>query len=299
LTVNNVQEIDNSMEELNNNVLEISAITQELAATMEETSASTEEMNATAMEIERAIESIAAEAEKSSNTVIQIKDRAETLKYKATASKEDTLSIYKDSEAKLSEAIDRAKTVEKISVLTDSILDITSQTNMLALNASIEAARAGESGKGFSVVADEIRKLAETSKLAVNEIQEVIKEVILSVDNLSNNSKNILGFIENNVVKDYEMLVDTAEQYNSDAAFIEKLVLDSSSTSEELHASIECMVQVINGISIASNEAAEGVLDIAEKTSEISHKSEVVKDDSEKTTKETEKLYNLIKNFKI
>lgn len=298
-TVNNVNEIDGSMKELNNNVMEISAVTEELAATTQETSASTQELNATASEIEKAVENAANEAESGSNAAAKIKERAENLKSKAIESKDNTLSIYKDTETKLSKSIEKAKDVEKISVLSESILDIADQTSLLALNASIESARAGEAGKGFAVVADEIGKLAETSQAAVNEIQKVIKGVILSVDDLSNNSKNILQFIENNVIKDYDILAETAEKYNEDATFVENLVSNFSATSEELHASMETMVQVIDGIAVASNEAAEGTQSIAEKAGEISNKSELVKINSEKTIKETSNLSGLIKKFKI
>ncbi len=104
--------------------------------------------------------------------------------------------MYKTNEKELSEAIEKSKSVEKINVLSEAILKITEQTNLLALNAAIEAARAGEAGKGFSVVAEEIRKLAEESNNTANEIQEITKIVVNAVENLANNSNKILTFID-------------------------------------------------------------------------------------------------------
>ena len=78
-----------------------------------------------------------------------------------------------------------AARMEEINLFADSIKQITDQTNLLALNAAIEAARAGEAGKGFSVVAEEIRRLAEQSNEAINKIQETTDVIVSSVEELS------------------------------------------------------------------------------------------------------------------
>ncbi len=124
---------------------------------------------------------------------------------------------------KLESAIESSKVVEQINVLSDSIMNITSQTNLLALNAAIEAARAGEAGKGFSVVADEIRKLAEQSKDTVTEIQSITVKVIESVKNLSDSSSNLLTFVSTDMDNDYKTMLNVADKYSEDASFVDTL----------------------------------------------------------------------------
>jgi len=107
-----------------------------------------------------------------------------------------------EAEKNLNKAIEDSKAVEQIDILTDSILQITNQTNLLALNAAIEAARAGEAGKGFSVVADEIRKLAEDSRRNATKIQEITASALKSVKQLAKNATIVLNFLINDVNKD-------------------------------------------------------------------------------------------------
>ena len=101
---------------------------------------------------------------------------------------------------KISEVVKNAlvncKSVNEIESLTSEILEISEQTNLLALNASIEAARAGEAGKSFSVVAEEIRELADNSKNTANDIQEISKKVIDAVGNVAGNSTELVSSMD-------------------------------------------------------------------------------------------------------
>lgn len=268
--------INTRMDQLNTSIEGISATSEELSAGAEETAASTEEMNATSTEIEKTVESIAAKAQEGAVSVSNVYNMTSEMKKNTIMSKENAVKIYGKTEKDLRSAIEQSKSVSQINELSDTILDITSQTNLLALNAAIEAARAGEAGKGFAVVADEIRKLAENSKNAVSRIQEVTKVIFDAVTDLSSSSEEILEFIDKQVLKDYDSLVKTSEEYSQSSLGISDMVTDFSATSEELAASMQNMVKAIEEITAASNDEAQGASSIAQEVSNIIQMSSYV-----------------------
>lgn len=295
----NVAISSQNLNDLASQIEDVSATTEEISAGMQETSASTEQMNATSAEIESAVDSIATKAQKGSVIAEEISKRAQDLKDNAVISQKTAYDIRKTIEQDMRTSIEHSRAVEKIGVLTESILQITSQTNLLALNAAIEAARAGESGKGFAVVADEIRKLAEDSKKTVNEIQDVTKLVISSVQSLTESSEKALNFIDTTVINDYNAMVNTGEQYYKDAESIAELVTDFSATAEELLASIQSMTRAINEVTLSNNEEAQGTQNIAEKASEVMQKAAKVADLMKETESNSEKLAKAVSKFKI
>jgi len=288
-----------SISDLNGNIEEVSATTEQLSAGMQQTAATMQEMNATSTEIEAAVENIAKKAQETSFAAKDISTRAFALKTSAKSSKDYAYDIYKATNSELTNAIEQSKSIEQIKLLSDAIMQITSQTNLLALNAAIEASRAGEAGRGFAVVADEIRKLAEDSKKAVGEIQGVTKKVLGAVENLVSSSQQILSFIESTVISDYNNQVETSEQYSTDAAHIDDLVMDFSSTSEELLVSISNMLKAINEITISTNESAEGTSNIAIRAAEIMEKGVEVVKLSESSKRSSDNLKVYVSNFKI
>ncbi|TGE39314.1 methyl-accepting chemotaxis protein [Desulfosporosinus fructosivorans] len=294
-----VYTVNASMKDLNIEIEDVSATTQEISAAMEESAASAQEMSAQASELEKSVDAIAKQAQKGALASNEINKRAQNLKESAVYSQKVASDVSHNVNINMKAAIEQAKAVEQINMLTDSILQITSQTNLLALNAAIEAARAGEAGRGFAVVADEIRKLAEDSKNAVNEIQNVTKLVVASVENLTENSEKVLEFLDTTVIKDYNFMVETGEQYHKDADYVEGLVTDFSTTANQLDLSIQELVQAINEITMATSESAQGTDNIAMKVSSVTQKSTEVVNIGIGTNEISERLKNIVLKFTV
>lgn len=284
---------------MNGDFEEVSVKTETLSATMEETAASAQEMSATSQEIEKAVQSVAQKSQEGAIEAGEINKRAEESKKSIEAAQKKSNEIYIDTKKELESAIEDSKIVNQINVLSESIMQITSQTNLLALNAAIEAARAGEAGKGFSVVADEIRKLAEQSKDTVVEIQNITEKVTKSVENLSGHSNKLLAFMDKEVGNDYQSMIATANKYSEDGNFIDNLVTDFSSTSEELLASINDVIKTIDSVAQAAGDGAGDTTNIATRAADVSNKSNEVVKQVILTKESVDKLQNEISKFKI
>ena len=296
---NIVGNVKNSINNLDNDVEEVSATTEELSASTEETAASAEEMAATYGEMERAVSSVAQKSEEGAGKATGISEKAKNIMLTSENNQRETERMFKETEKALKQSIEKAKAVEQINVLADSILQITSQTNLLALNAAIEAARAGEAGRGFSVVAEEIRKLAEQSSETINKIQSTTGIILSSVNDLTSNSSNMLNFIENRVLKDYETLVETSKEYNDDALYYKDFSTDLSATSEELLASVQDILKTIDGVAGAASEGAGATTDIANRVQEVNTKSNEVLGEALKAKESAEKLKMEVSKFKL
>lgn len=296
---NVIETVTSKVEILNNNIQEVSATTEEIASSIEETAASAEEMSQNSKEIKGMAKSIAEKSQDVSEKAIDISEKAKNIMGSSENNQKETEKMFKETEARINASIENAKAVEQINVLSESILQITSQTNLLALNAAIEAARAGEAGKGFSIVAEEIRTLAEQSSETINKIQSTTAVILSSVEDLTDNSKNMISFIENRVLKDYETLIETSHQYNKDALYYKDFSLDLNITSKELLLSVENILRTIEGVAESSTEVAEGTSAIANSVSDVNNESNNILDEVMKAKTSSEKLKEEMAKFKI
>ena len=169
----------------------------------------------------------------------------------------------------LGQAIEDRKSVDQVDSLTNDILSISSQTNLLALNASIEAARAGEAGKGFAVVANEISDLADSSRVAANNIQQINQIVNAAVHNLAENANGLVVYMREVILPQFENFVDEGNQYKENASYIESTMNDFNEKTDSLKEAVSKIAQSINYITESIDEGVRGVTGAAESTQNL------------------------------
>lgn len=271
------KEIADKINESGNNTNEVSATMDEIAAAMQEISATVEELSSGS---ENIFESIIHLTDKINDGNVLTKDiQSRSLNYKTEIENEKTNAVAIINEIKntLEQSIENSKEAAQIQSLTENILQIASQTNLLSLNASIEAARAGEAGKGFSVVAAQISELAESSRTIAKNIQEISTLVTESVTGLSSDSKKLLEFVNNDVLTDYDKFVAISDNYYNDAVNVNNILEEFTNGTSALKTTMSEMNHGINDISTTIEESANGTNDISSRIRNIASSVETIK----------------------
>ncbi len=281
------------------NVTNTTAAMEELSASMESVATATNELQERVQIVREASDAIDVQAKAGEEKANVIKEEADVIRQEATAKKENTGVKMKELSEVLEASVAESEQVNHISELTNEILEIANKTNLLALNASIEAARAGDAGKGFAVVADEISKLAANSKETAGNIQQISDIVTTAVKTLADNAIQVIEFINENVLADYDAYVETGAKYENTALLIEEMLVNFSSGANKLNEVVGDMTERINSISSSVQESSNAINMSAASSTEIVGEIQGINEAMEKNTEVTRQLNEQTQKFEI
>lgn len=293
------EELTATMEEVSATMMNIKQSTKEISEGNIGLNASTAEVSVTSRQIATLTEDLYQKAMDGDTASTEIMERALNVKVKAEQSSITANNLYNEKEIKIKKAMEEIKVVEQITIMADAIGQISKQTNLLALNASIEAARAGESGKGFTVVAAEVRKLAEQSGTTVSDIRKVIIAANAAINNLVDNTNDIMNFIDVQVKPDYEMLMAVGKQYEEDAEFVSKMSKEISKSANTITNDVSDVNASILTVSATTKLSASNSDEILANISQATTAVEEVSKQAQGTSELAERLSNLTQKFKI
>lgn len=259
----NAQQVAASAQELNANADQMTSSSEQVSLAIQEVSSSAEHQLSGTEDGVNSLEEVSTGVNRVVESSAQVTEFVQKMNEQAEVGGQavsNTLnqmtsiqSSVENTNENISSLLERSK---QVSTILNAITDISEQTNLLALNAAIEAARAGEHGKGFAVVADEVRKLAEQSKLSATQIGEIIVGIQKDVEN----AVDKMGQVTSNVNSGLDISYDAIDKFGEilrSSESIKPQMEEVTAISEQMSAAVGQLMETVNNLaSIARNNAA-------------------------------------------
>ncbi len=264
-----VGDVHSRTQRSNGSAQALSGLTEQLSAALEEIAGSTSAIRTNASDTRSDAASMTEECAAISAYSADMRGRAEQMEQSAQEQIEAVRARTGEILSVLEGAIKKSRNVNQIATLTNDILSISASTDLIAINASIEAARAGTAGKGFAVVAQEIRKLADSCSVTAGHIQEVSTVVTGAVEYLADSAQELVNYLSEAILSQFEQSVRSGQQYREDAAYIERSIEAFHSRVAHLRTAMDEVAGSISNISDAIEGAASGVSSAAGNTRDL------------------------------
>lgn len=286
---------ENSHVKVNN----VSGNMLQLSAAMEQTIANVQEVDGAVKLITDYVYEMDKQVEGGTQLADSVNEKASALVTKTKAKTDEVKQKALEIEASLKSKLADSRQVEYIRGLTEKILEISSQTEMLSLNANIEAARAGEAGRGFAVVASEIGKLSKDTAESAQAIQKISEIVLSTVGALADEAENMLTFLNEQTIVGYGQLIDTGTQYSKDAQSFYQMMLESLDQARRLGEEIERIKVSMSEIVHASDESIHNIEEVTSNINDLTEDLEANKDQAESNLQAVNNLETEVQKFII
>lgn len=291
--------LNDSMEFMYDASKSTSDLSQELSAGIEETTASLVDLADISETTIKSLSLFGDDIEKIMGATNRVHTQSTDLLTLTKESRSNLINVFETVQKEVETGIEEAKKIDRITNLIDAITAIADQTNLLALNASIESARAGEAGKGFSVVAEEIRKLAQQTREAVLEINNISKDIVNTVNNLVTSNSKTIGFLDKVVIKDYRKIESSMEDSTNSSRLLEQTINTMGSLSKEMTKNVEMIANSIIEMSHVMESSSTAVEDVANKARTTMDSSNLLKEEIAVTKTVSDSLIETVSQAKI
>lgn len=307
------------LEQVTMSAEQVASSSEQLTASAEQTSKATEQIALTIQDVAAGVEKQVQSVEETSEKIEQMSEGIQQISERA----QNVSAIAMQTSEKASEGVKTVQTAvaqmntvndtverlagvvkglgnrsEQIGKITEVISGIAAQTNLLALNAAIEAARAGEHGRGFAVVADEVRKLAEQSAQSAQQIasliamiQEETNEAVQSMETVQKEVANGTGAISTSG--------EAFRQIQTSVHEVAAQIQDVSASVQQMSAAVEQVAQSMQLVTQIAESAAAGTQEVSASTEEQLASMEEISASSASLAKMAEDLQSLVKRFNV
>ena len=294
-----VENTNDKVSLINQNIMEISAAMEETGANIDSQTTNIQNIDETCKETTSTVNALAAYAEEMSDKAKQIVERVNEAVQNLMNGKDSAVATAAESRKRMQTAIEQTQIIGEITTVSASIEEIASQTNLLALNASIEAARAGESGKGFAVVAEEIKKLSEDTSNEIRKVNELTQKVLESVKMLSAESNDLLVFLDETVLSDYDKFAGLANQYREDVSYYETTSDSMEQNATEVMDAVRNISTVLGIVSAAQTELVSAVVSVNDNLQNMTSSSESMTKETKNAMESVNALQETMEKFNM
>lgn len=278
-------------------VTENTAIIEELSASLESTENIVENVHDKVTGIDQWMSHTLSEMEMSMKSSEMLISSSREMMERAQNAYESVWQTFEETRKNVEDAMQRLEALSQINKMTDDIMDIAKQTNLLSFNASLEAARAGEAGKGFAVVVGEIGDLARVSTDSASDIQRICKMANENVEEVKNCFDTIMSFLEGTVMEQFKSFAQDAQQYSIDVDGIRQDIMRLNESTDILSTSLQQISDNVTAVKDITEENDTAIGEIARKNEDTSQIADKIQIQSDHNRELIQQLESIIQRF--